>query len=226
MKNILLYHLYIVNNWKEISGELLLEVPHDDIYVNLSFDWRYLHTVFIAYFFFKKIKKVRRVFVTPNDARYGELLGFNKFRSRIDFTSYQILTYMHGKGVTRPGNTRIDDWRRLMRYFIIDRFPLCVKVFEEGYCLYGVNLSRFNGADTDRKHSYKYSDFWFRGNFVSVNLDLVRQKFVSQPIVIEDYYSIEGFWGTLCSFDLAFCAHESNVSHYKENYPAYFYIND
>lgn len=216
MKSILLYHLYLVNNWKAVTTQLLAEVPHDTIIVNLSFDLRYSYEVLRAYWFLKKYKQVKKIFVTQNNAKYGEILGFEKFRQKVNYEGYDILTYMHGKGVTKPQDPHVADWREFMRYFIVDRFDLTQEAFEQGYGLYGVNL--FQNPDNEPKYAFKHTDYIFRGNFVSLNLHLLKEAFLNTRVA-PDYYSVEGFWGKLCPYEKAYSPHNSGVHHYKTLYP-------
>jgi hypothetical protein len=60
---------------------------------------------------------------------------------------------------------------------------------------------------------------------VSVNLNLIRDKFLNTPVDL-DYFGIEGFFGKLCSYEQAYSAHLSTKiiqSHYKEPYPESYY---
>jgi len=227
MKSVLLYNIYLLKSWKSISEELLNNVPQDDIYVHLSFDLRYSYRILLAYLFLLKYKKVRKIFVTPNDAAYGEALGFAKFKSQINFDQYNILTYIHSKGVSKPNNKFGKDWRAYMKYFVMDRFDLTLKAFTKGYGLYGCNLhvlteeQKANG----RKYAYLYSDFWYAGTFVSANLDVIRDAF-DKAKVEKEFYAVEGFWGKLCELKLAFCPHNTPYSLYENPYPRELYVNN
>jgi hypothetical protein len=221
-RSVLIYHVYLKNNWKDITRKLLKRVPHNDIFVNLNVDWYALWQVPFAIQWLKKNKKVKQVFVTLNSKAKAEVAGFEKLRNAIKGGNYSLATYMHGKGVTKPGNRNIEDWVELMRYFIIDRMDLCTKAFEEGYKLYGVNIGMYDGHN-ERYGPYKFSDFHFSGNFATVNLLKVGKNFFAIPLDI-DYFGVEGFWGKLCDFTEAYCPHISNIAnHYQEPYPPILY---
>ncbi len=218
MRKILFYNVYMVNHWRELSQDLLADVPYDDIVVHCSFDLRYIFWVPYALFFFKRHPKVRSVIFSRNHAQVAESRGLIKFLKHVDLSTYGLFTYIHSKGVTKPGNEKTADWRNLMKYFVLQRHDLTEKSFASGYKLYGVNLSRYEPSLGERKHAYQFSDFWYRGTFVSVNLNLLLNKIEETPVDVS-YYGVEGFWGKLCQYEEAYCAHESGVSHYEAAYP-------
>jgi hypothetical protein len=224
MKSILLYNLYPKNNWQEVTLNLLRNIPHQTIAVNISLDWHdqvFNKKKIIS--FLQSIPKVDQVFIAKNIPAVAEGIGLENFRRQIDFTDFSLVTYMHSKGVTKPANICIKDWVELMRYFQIDRFDLCQQVFREGYGLYGVNLGKY--TEGERYGPFRFSDFHYSGNFVSVNLASLRDVFLTTP-VDADYYGVEGFWGKLCPYQQAYEAHVSSptiTNHYTERYPASLY---
>ncbi len=226
MKSIIFYNLYPKNHWKALTLFLLSDVPHDTIVVNVTLDrWDRLFRKKAIIQFLKKIQKVTEIYLTDNSA-YGEVPGFDKMRKNTDLSGYGILTYMHSKGVTKPDNKNITDWIKLMHYFLTDKFDLCKEVFLKKYVLYGVNLS--NEEDWIKNSYYgpnQFSRFHYSGNFVSVNLEMVRDKFINTPIDL-DYFGVEGFFGKLCLYEQAYPAHLSSKiiqNHYKEPYPELYY---
>lgn len=222
MKSLLFYHVYLVNNWRQVSNELLSEIPQDEVFINLSFDLRYVFKVIPALLYFKRIKKVKKVYLTQNHASFGEILSVEKFLNSTDLTKYGVLTYIHSKGVTKFGRAEIDDWREVMRYFVMSKYSRCQEVFKRGYYLYGVNLME-RDFEKKREHTGVHTDYWYRGNFVSVNLEYLAKKLNNIDFPIRDYYSIEGLWGRLCDVEKAYCVHDSGISHYKERYPEELY---
>ncbi|NJL12524.1 MAG: hypothetical protein HC913_05680 [Microscillaceae bacterium] len=224
MNSILLYNLYPKNHWKPLTAQLLKDVPHTHIAINVTLDfWDKIFKKNSIRLFLTSIPKVKFILFTENDTKLGETKGFEHFRKQINFNDYGIATYIHSKGVTKPNNPNINDWVEMMRYFQIDRFDLCQEVFREGYQLYGVNLGKYSGGE--KYGPFKFSDFHFSGTFVSVNLNLLKDKFLNTPID-KDYFGIEGFFGKLCPYEKAFCAHDSGEiinNHYHEPYPSEIY---
>lgn len=219
-KSVLLYHLYPKAHWKKLTLQLLNKVPHEDVFIHVSLDFfdNAVRKKSILSFL-NDIPKVRKVFFAKNAKQLSEVVGLNVFRKEINFSEYSILTYMHSKGVTKPQNKNICDWVELMRYFHIDKFSFCKKVFDEGYYLYGVKLAQYSGGV--RVSAYKHCDYWYGGNFVSCNLDALRENFLNTPVA-SDYYGVEGFWGNLCPVEFAFCAHQT-PSLYDRPYPEKLY---
>ncbi len=213
---LLYYHVFAINNWKEISNKLLADLPHDSVVVHISFTKRYVLELLKAYRYFSRQDKVVKIFISYNN-KYPEVAGFNKFRRNVDLSKYEVLSYMHSKGVTKPDNRCVADWREYMRYFLVERHEECLNLFRnKEYCLYGVNLCKI--AEGDIRFGPKlHSDFWYRGNFVTVNLNLLLDK-VLHTKIDEDYYGMEGFWGKLCEYEKAYSAHNSGISHYDNRY--------
>lgn len=224
MKSILLYNLYLVNNWQQVTEEIFAYIPQDDVYVNINFDWRYFYQIPKALLFLKKYQKIRKIFFSTNHASLGEVKGFENFRRKINFDKYKIVTYTHSKGVTKPNNKYVAAWRELMRYFIMEKFEDTVKAFNEEYYLYGTLLSQnlVNGKLTINK-TLNVSH-WYRGTFVSINLNKLRERFLTMPIQ-QNFYGIEAFFGELCEFERCYNAHYVEESLYSYEYVSSKYKN-
>ncbi len=218
MRAVLLYNVYLINNWKKISEEVIITAPHESIVIHLSFDWRNTLSLISAYWYFRFNTRVDRIIVSTNHASVGESRGLQKMLRGTRLDKFDILTYIHSKGVTKPSNENVADWRRLMSHFVLKRFDLTKEAFEKGYKLFGVNLCKYSEDLGERKYAYALSDFWFRGTFVSVNLNLLRDELQTIP-VDQTYYGTEGYWGKLCAFDEAYCPHNSDIDHYRNPYP-------
>ena len=221
-QNILLYHLYVINNWKKVTEQLLSSIPHQGIVVNISFDLKYIYKLPWIWVWLKlRFPKISKVFFTFNNAAKGELLGFMKFKEYLNKHKSElgILTYIHSKGVSKPNSKSVADWRELMRYFILERWDLTEEAFRKGYKLYGCNL--FHNPDS-KEYAFKHAPFIFRGNFVNVNYELLGNKIIKTDPGL-DYYAIEGYWGKLCDVSDCYCCHESNIRHYEQEYPEHLY---
>jgi len=228
MESLLLYNLYPKNNWKDVTRTILLNVPfHNSIIVNVTldkFDYYLKRHKYIERYLKKKYKKIDKIVYSLNDKKLGEVVGFNKLREAIDYDRFDIVTYTHSKGVTKPKNNNIQDWVKMMTYFLIERHDLCLRSFDEGYVLYGTQLSKYN-YDRVRQRTYKYCDYWYAGTFVSVNIKKIKKEFISTNCP-ENYYGVEAFFGNLSPVDIAYCAHKSPFPLYKLPYPKENYLID
>jgi hypothetical protein len=222
--SVLLYNVYIKNNWKSVTLHLLKDIPHTDIFINVSIDWYNLFMLRSVIRFLKSIHKVKKIVITYNLRKLGEVRGFIKLKSCIPFYDYKVLTYLHSKGVTKPHNDNVKDWVELMRYFIIEKYDLTIDAFNQGFDLYGINLGLYDGV-SEKYGPYKFSTFHYSGNFVSVNLNSLREKILHTEVDL-DYFGVEGFWGKLTNVKVAYNAHNSGLrisNHYNEKYPELYY---
>jgi hypothetical protein len=224
MKSILLYNLFPKTIWKEVTSKILNNVPHDTIVVHVSmpfYAWLYLPFIRL---YLRRFEKVETVLFSSNKRNHGESIGFEKFRKKVNFEKFDIISYAHSKGTSRKRkNTKpIEDWTELMRYFVIERLDLCKKAFENGYYLYGVDLTE--NFSRDKKYRNVDTNFIYEGNFVSLNNKFLSDKFLSAPCV-SNYYGVERFWGNLCAADKAYCVFRSNSDHYQFPFPGELYKN-
>jgi len=223
MKSVLFYNLFPKTIWKEITLQILNNAPHDSIVIHVTMPWYAWLRYFKISKFLKQFNKVTTVYYSCNKKARGESLGFNKFRKKFDFTNYSIVSYTHSKGTSKKKKNTlpVSDWTELMRYFVIERLDLCKQAFENGYSLYGVNIN--NNVSHAKKYKNLETEFIYEGNFVSLNLNNLRHKFITAPCY-KNYYGVERFWGNICDYEKAFCVHESNVDHYNERYPSSEYV--
>ena len=126
--------------------------------------------------------------------------------------------YLHTKGVAnlcgkhiKDGYYFVEDWRKYMEYFNIERWEFCIKSLKSGYDCVGVNY---------KEYPWKH----FSGGFWWANSEYIRRN--ERPI---DSYPPEGpnrFYdeGWICrSQHIAMNMHSSNVNHYEHPYPEYLY---
>lgn len=216
-RSILIYNLYPLFNWREITAKILATTPHDEIVVHISVPKRNPWQAVAAYRYLTSMHKVKKIYFSLNLKAKGESAGFNKIRAKYDFSKFNLATYTHSKGSSRKRkNTQpIRDWTEYLRYFMVERLDLTIEAFNDGLSLSGVNLVKGQMIKSD---SEMKSTFHFSGNFVSINLNKLREGFLTKKCS-NSYYSVEAFWGTLCPVDSAYCLHQSTVDHYRQSYP-------
>lgn len=211
MKRILLYHVYPVNNWREITQELFVRTPFDHIVVHVSLpvDDSVSRTDVISFF---TPYSVSSILFSLNSGT-GEVDALRAFTTHTDLRDFDILTYLHSKGVTKTDNPHVRAWTSMMRYFVIDRMDLCERAFRRGFVTYGINKSPVTRVAA----GFRGSRFFYEGNFVSLNLRRVNLREAVERLLENDYYGVEGFWGKLCSFRLGYSPFDSGVNHYTSS---------
>lgn len=224
-KSLLFYNLYPKEQWKEITASLLRNVPHDDITVHVALPllgWFNKGAILIE---LERYPKIQQVIFSNNKKKIGEAVGLEKLQSEVDLEPYSILTYIHSKGSSkaRKNTQPIMDWTEYMRYFVVERLDKAVEAFENGFYLYGVNLSTSTPSKDKTRLKHPRINFHYSGNFVSINLKELGKKLLITQCV-KDYYGVELFWGRLCTIDKAYSAHESGVDHYNQPYPPDNYL--
>ncbi len=110
--------------------------------------------------------------------------------------------YIHGKGITHPGDANVADWREMLEYFLIDSWRAWREKLERGADTVGVNLEL---------------DPWphYAGNFFALKHSAVKSL---KPIAQCD--NPEEWIGTSRRKDFVMASlHDSGVNHYNEPYP-------
>ena len=211
MATILLYHLYPINNWKEVTSELFSYLPYENIIVHVSLpDMAEERQAEVASFL--RQYPVDKVLYSPNSGK-GEYDALLRFVKECTFDGYDSLTYLHSKGVTKPDNPHIQNWRRLMYYFVVQRRELIERAIRRGFVTYGINKTPVS-READ---GFRGSQFFYEGNFVSLNLRKVNLREAVEQLLENDYYGVEGFWGKLCPDRLGFSPFNSGINHYRSS---------
>ncbi len=227
-RTLLFYNLFPKTTWKEISNKILANVPHDEIIVHISLPTSRIFILpFVKNHLKKKFKKISIILWSFNNHRIGETRGFNLLRKKINLSRYSILSYAHSKGSSsvHKNTLPIQDWTELMRYFVVERLDLARKAFTAGAWFCGVNLSRNMHPDEKSRQTYPDTKFIFEGNFVSVNLDKVRDL-ITKVEPVNDYYGVERYWGKIADIDQCVSLHNSRVNHYVDRYTSENYHSE
>ena len=168
--------------------------------------------------YFKQYK-VAEIIYSVNSGK-GEVDAMKRFVQTKNTEGFDVLTYMHCKGVTKPGNKHIEEWTKLMHHFIINEMDVCQWAFRKGFVTYGINKS----IPVQSDEGFRGSRFFYEGNFVSLNLRKVNLKESVAQHLEDSYYGLEGFWGKLCSYKEAYTPFCSGVNHYMATVPRKDYI--
>lgn len=114
--------------------------------------------------------------------------------------------YVHLKGITHPGNQKLEDWCELLEYFSIDCWRLMREGLERGADLMGVNLEPLPVPH------YAGNFFWMKRS-AAVALRSVRE--VENP---------EMWVGSGKGKVVLRSLHDSDINHYEERYPKERYL--
>lgn len=210
MKNIIYLHITTINNYQQITDEIINSIIDSDLINNIE----QLSVVILGVkpVILPNHEKIKIIFKSPNLDLY-EFATLNKLKEFSINTNenYNIL-YLHLKGLTSNNtNECINDWRRYMIWFNIYKWKDCLEKLET-YDTCGVDLRN--------KPILHYS-----GNFWWSKTDYIKRlpNFEDLPIIISERHKAE-FW--LCSlktdnysslWDCGIDVYERHLYRYEKN---------
>jgi hypothetical protein len=192
------YHIFIETNWYDIVLEQL-ERLHNSGLLNIS---NLKIGVVFGYGIDREsnIIKLNNIlenfynyeimFMEPNgccgeSSTLKELSNFSKTNDE----NYNIL-YLHTKGITQYQTEReepVREWRKMMEYFLIDKWEDCLEKLNEGYDCCGIN---YQNHAANIKNESKLIQI-FNGNFFWVNSNYAKK--LDDTILFEHRYSAENW---------------------------------
>lgn len=117
---------------------------------------------------------------TSSQIEPGEFLTLNALIGYCK-TGDDNVMYIHTKGVTSPNNECINDWRRYMSYFMIDKYKDCIAA---------LNSNDTCGVDLRQEPCPHYSgNFWWA---TSPHIQSLR-SFTEMPVLLTERHKAE-FW--------------------------------
>jgi len=138
------------------------------------------------------------------------------------------ICYIHLKGARQPNNSKMEDWRKMMEYFIIDKYQECVRHLNERYNIVGVNWI------SGRMNNHFSGNFWWANSDYIKTLELLPNPDTisigqRSPITGMMYdhsnwrYDHEGWISTGKYREKEL--HNSMINHYESSYPEHLYMN-
>lgn len=192
---------------------------------------RFLKTYFkiIQSGLFNKVEQINVILVGPQDnssiktqlQRLNKVKFFEKLNSGSEVETLNAIwqysqvydgyvLYLHGKGVTRPDNSFINDWKECMEYFMIEKHENCLQLLND-FDVVGPNI-----RDTPMRH--------FSGNFWWAKTSHLRNLNKLDTLETNRLYC--EFWLFDCSKPFTYkCIYDSKVNHYGESFGRENYIN-
>ena len=205
----LFYHIYKVNNWRDLVTEQLDRVVKSGLYKECD-------ALFVnatgnnedSTWIMDKYPKVSWSDWNKNEWELPTLVKLQEFCRNELAGKSEAIFYFHTKGVTHPNIPTIQDWRFLMEYYCIDNWKKCVFRLAAGVDAVGCNL---------QEEPYRH----FSGNFWWANSKYIAEKVATMEIDANRMNA--EFW--LASGNGKFdCVKHSNIDHYYQYYPRELYL--
>lgn len=155
-----------------------------------------------------------KLFQVTNDTSYFEvptMMIMHDALNKAYSEDVSFLLYLHTKGVSyREIYPQIEDWRAMMLYFLVERYPTCLSLLSSGaFDAVGVN--------------YKSNPRDFRGNFWWTTSSYF-QRLPPLDFLHTNKYTAEK-WLHLGSPYRVYNLHESNVDHHFATYSRTQYVH-
>jgi hypothetical protein len=201
VKNIIYYHIFLINNWKEIVNEQIERLKKSNLFYNSLIkigavhDERDFSQNEILKSIFYKYENVEILFIKPNRC-FGESETLAELKDSCDSLDKNLnIFYIHAKGVTQYQTEKeihVANWRKMMEYFLIDRWEKCINILDDGYDCCGVNYQPHSGNISGNIKLIMI----FNGNFFWVKSDYIKK--LDKNLLFEHRYSAENW---ICSND-------------------------
>lgn len=198
MKNIIYYHIFLINNWEQIVNEQVEVLNRSNLLANSLIK---IGAVYhendtsqneILKNIFDKYKNVEILFIKSNGG-LGESETLAELKDWCDLLDEnRNILYIHAKGVTHHQSEKeihVANWRKMMEYFLIDRWEKCIKVLDEGYDCCGVNYQAHAGnilGSIKLIMIFNGNFFWVKSNYI---------KTLDKKLLFEHRYSSENWIG-------------------------------
>lgn len=191
------YHIFFETNWFSIVSEQLESLKKSKI---LEKSKLYIGVVF-GYGIkkdeeFDKLKSILEgiehqiLFFEPTGC-CGESATLSKLKYFCDqLESDDLILYIHTKGITQYNTVRetpVREWRKMMEYFLIDKWEDCVCKLKNGYDCCGIN---YQDHAANINNSLKLIKI-FNGNFFWSKSSYIKK--LDDKILFEHRYSAENW---------------------------------
>jgi len=225
---IIFYHVFCFshqyNNWEDTVSEQLMKLKNSNLYDNCdSFFIRIIGSNEDIQKFYELSLNMNKIQIIKadqiNDKEESTLRFLKEYSINNKNINFNIL-YMHTKGVHSGYNRRqkysikVNDWRHLMEYFIIEKWRDCIEKIENGYdaCgilwrkepLFGKIIGHFSG------------NFWWANSSYINKLPEIKNK---------SHRGYHEFWIGQGNPNV-YCFYETNLNHYRSYYPPKFYVSN
>jgi len=197
-ENYIFYHIFLETNWYDIVLEQLERLHNSGLLktsklkigvvygygVDKESNTKKLNTILENFYNYEIM------FIEPNGC-CGESPTLKELSDLSKTTNENLnILYLHTKGVTQHQSERevpVSEWRKMMEYFLVDKWEDCITKLNEGYDCCGINYQ--NHAANIKKETKLIQIF--NGNFFWVNSEYVKK--LDDTILFEHRYSAENW---------------------------------
>lgn len=226
--NYIFYHVFIETNWVEIVTEQLERLHNSGLLKNsyLKIGVVYGHGIDID----NNIDKLKLIlsnfynfeiiFIEPNGC-CGESQTLKYLSDFCKVTNKPLnILYLHTKGITQFNSVRenpVREWRRMMEYFLIDKWENCLDILNNGFDCCGINYQ--NHAANIKKENkliqiFNGNFFWVKSNYVKTLDDtiLFEHRYSAENWILSQPHKSYSFLNVPPNFDLYYNIYENYKS--------------
>jgi len=147
MKNFVFIHVYLINDWFKILEEQLEKIVKSklinvcQIKIFAVKDKNDMSEVLLR----NLIKKYKNIEIgsISNNMGCGECVTIKEIKLFVNNILENVnILYIHSKGVTQYNSPRekpVAEWRKMMEYYLIEKWKDCISHLELGYDCCGIN---------------------------------------------------------------------------------------
>lgn len=208
MHNVIFIHVAAINNYTEVLDELKNKINLELI--------NYIQAVQICISGNSVLKSDGKYVVNMNNtsSHSFEFPTLEKIKSYCKTNPNVNVLYLHSKGITDPNNECINDWRKYMTYFLVEKFDKCLDALND-YDTCGVDLRQHPALH------YSGNFWWAKASHINT-----LPQFHEMPVILSERHKAE-FW--ICSkSDKHLSLWDSQIDQFKRHlcrYPEEMYRN-
>ena len=212
-KKIIYFHIATIGNYQKIVDEVFESLNKTNL-INLA-DKINLCIVGDGKVFCQSSPNIEYFY--NSDINTGEFFTLKQIElyAKQTQTNDKIL-YIHTKGVTTPNNECINDWRKYMLYFNVEKHTEAINFLDE-YDTYGVDF-----VEIPTKH-YSGNFWWANTNHIKKLPPIDEISKPNAKVILTVRHNAE-FWLTMIDGKNK-SAHNSNINVYERHLHRYEKIN-
>lgn len=221
------YHIFLETNWIDIVSDQINTLKNSNILEKSK-----LH-IGVVYGYgiqkdkeFDKLKPIldsvehEILFLEPTGC-CGESATLSKLKSFCDeLESDDLILYIHTKGITQYNTIRetpVREWRKMMEYFLVEKWENCVEKLNDGYDCCGINYQDHAANINNSLKLIKIFNgnfFWSKSSYIKKldNKILFEHRYSAENWILSIEHKAFSFLNVPPSFDLYYNVYEG----YKE----------